>query len=183
MKLAWPKLSKPIRIAGCLLALSPFVFAGLSVCSGVREEVMDVSCISNQKILASELRMYAQDYDDHLPPAAKWMDASTRYTKTDSAYRCPKLRNEHPEDYGYALNSLLSSQSLSKIQSPDTTPMVFDSDWLWRNAHAPGFISLANPPRHHSGGVDSVIYVDGHTKFIRPPALPVKPLSQHQKAD
>ncbi|HLK56804.1 MAG TPA: hypothetical protein VKU00_09580 [Chthonomonadaceae bacterium] len=183
MRLTWPKVSKPIRIAGCLLALTPFIFLCLPVCFGVREEALQVSCLSKEKEQGAALLLYALDFDDHLPPAVTWMDASLPYLKRvdsqpnrnntvniDSLRRCPSVQSAGPEDYGYAMNSLLSGPPLSKLKAPETQPLLFDSDWLWRNAHAPGLTSLANPARHNWGSPrDIVTYADGHAKSILVP--------------
>jgi hypothetical protein len=125
-----------------------------------------ITCQSNLKQLGLGLELYAQDWDGYLPSAALWMDAIYPYERGWSVFHCPAVAKSPPTASGYAFNSSLSQQSLSKLKSPGTVPMVYDSDDLSRNAHATGRIGLCAPPRHPEG--NHIVFANGHAQAIGP---------------
>ncbi len=62
-----------------------------------RENARKANCQSNLKQLSSSILMYAQDYDECLPPAyfgsgtwvAKWSAIVVPYVKNEGVFRCP----------------------------------------------------------------------------------------------
>jgi hypothetical protein len=110
--------------------------------------------------LGTGLRMYAQDNDDRLPSASRWMDRSRQYTRTWVVYHCPEVGGAAPESCGYALNSRLSGADTSRIRRPGSVALACDSRSTARNASAPGLDGLASPPRH-AGPMNWVLYLDG----------------------
>lgn len=108
------------------------------------------------------LALYTSDNDDRLP-TANWMDAAAPYvsgTASADAFRCPAVATG---GYGYAFNSGLLGINVTTVDSPSTTPLVFDSTILTRNALSlPGTTS----PDRHAG--DVTLYLDGHRTPLNP---------------
>lgn len=125
------------------------------------EEYEANECLSNVKQIVLGFLMYAQDHDEHLPPADKWMDEMYPYMRNEEILRCP----EAPElGYGYAFNADLSGANLDEIDNPSEIVLIFDSRLGTRNA-AGGPEALADPPRHNDG--NNYGFVDGHAKWSR----------------
>ena len=140
-----------------------------------REKARSISCLSNIKQMSVGAWMYAQDYDNTLPPGARWMDAMRpSYIKNEAVYRCPSVRggsaSPAASSFGYAFNSRVSQKQVKKIASPATTPLVYDSTNLSRNATDPVASLPADPPRHARG--NNIGYVDGHAKWRTPAGAP-----------
>ena len=83
------------------------------------------------------LELYAADSDGVLPIAGVWMDVTLTYVAEDlqvasrrDLYRTPDAESQ--TDYGIAMNSKLSSVSMSAIRDPGSTVAVFVSnDYSW----------------------------------------------------
>ena len=165
MRRPWPQFSKPIRSICCIIALSPIVFSLSVTWYGNFRSGQYRGCITMERHAAWALNMYANDYDDCLPPAAAWMDATLPYTTDRGEFRCPSAVRANPANYGYAFNSLLAFKHFSQRDDAATTPMVFESNQLGRNANAPNLKTLANPPRHWNR--DNIVYADGHLQYIK----------------
>jgi prepilin-type processing-associated H-X9-DG protein len=107
-----------------------------------RESALATSCVSNCKQLAMGMLMYAQDYDEKLPPmktSAKFQKAVMPYIKNAKIFLCPATQKP------YALNATLNHKSMAKIKTLATTAAIFDA-------------------KPHADGMYSVAYVDGHVK-------------------
>jgi len=134
-------------------------------------------CLVNVKQIATSMQMYAQDYDDHLPAAANWMDASAAYSETSSGgnkavFQCPTVQVKQPSGFGYAFNTKYAGKPFSKIAAPAVAQLVYDSSNLARNA-SDAVTSLPNPARHHgrrfrpgARTFNIMGYVDGHAKAV-----------------
>jgi len=147
----------------------------------IREQNRDAGrmgvCVSNVRQISTALQMYAQDYNDRLPPATIWMDASAPYVdngggKEKVDFRCPTVHVTNPTGYGYAFNSKLSHSALSTITNPSMMRLDYDSSNLRRNAND-AVTSLPNPARHHgrrfrqdSPHVNVMGFADGHAKAV-----------------
>jgi hypothetical protein len=86
------------------------------------------------KTLSQATMLYAGDHSETLPPAKVWMDAiSTRVTEED--FMLGKHQIPPRDGYRVAMNSNLSSKSLSKIDSLDNSFVYFLSYKSERNAN------------------------------------------------
>jgi hypothetical protein len=136
-----------------------------------RERARQAICLSNVKQLSLAMQMYAQDYDDRLPQRANWMDSLELYVKNEAVLHCPSVRQDSPTSYGYAFNSALGGKKRSKLPGLATTPALYDSSNLARNASDP-VTSLPNPPRHLGNVIG---YADGHVARRAPNRSPSAP--------
>ena len=104
-----------------------------------REKARQTMCTSNEKQLSLGVLMYAQDYDDLLPPIANstnsllWNDMVQPYIKNDRVRVCPSDDPAAMNSYG--LNELVfvdlfgapagtSTNALAAIQTPAGTIML-----------------------------------------------------------
>lgn len=105
-----------------------------------REKARQTSCVSNDKQLALGVLMYAQDYDETLPPTAVpneddsilWPDELNPYVKNNQIRFCPSDGEEKLNSYG--LNELnfsdltdddaLPPKNLAAFQSSADTVML-----------------------------------------------------------
>jgi prepilin-type processing-associated H-X9-DG protein len=118
-----------------------------------------VSCISNAKQLATGLLMYAQDYDDRLPPAHSWADGLDPYTKSRSGFVCPTSKQK-PSSYAY--NRLLNRANLKDIADPAAQPALFESFLHGWNA-ASTTATFVTP----HGEFGTIAFADGHARMVR----------------
>lgn len=170
MKRLVPKISRPVRN----LALLCCVFAaGVCLYPLVSEQYQlywkPHLCGENQRHLAQGILMYAQDYDEHLPIAGKWMDASSPYVGNKLDFRCPGVVRRHQEGFGYGFNSDLSSRAVPTIKNPSMTPLIYDSEDRRWNATGPGLREEADARRHsyHHIGKNFYTFLDGHVSPYR----------------
>jgi prepilin-type processing-associated H-X9-DG protein len=168
-----PKQAKPNVIVWILIAVIGGCGCGFCLLAAVlfpvfrqaRVAAIREGCIYNVKQLSAGMLMYAADHDDGLPPAGAWMDDIARYTRgRQDVFTCPSVRRESPGSCGYAMNLAVSVALRGAIASGSTTPLVFDSTILSRNA-ADGPDSMPSPGRH--GGKNTVGYVDGHVAAVQ----------------
>ncbi len=149
---------------------------------GIKESNRDAgrikTCLANVKQTSASMLMYAQDYDDHLPPAATWMDATSTYadnggTKEKQVFRCPTVLVANPAGFGYAYNTKLAGRPLAKIANTAQSQTLYDSTNLERNA-SDAVTSLPSPGRHRgrrfpprrNSGFNIMGYADGHAKAV-----------------
>lgn len=119
-------------------------------------------CLSHLKQLALGQLMYATDWDEVMPPADAWCDATMPYIRKEAIYACPAAR-ESP--WGYAMNSDLSRVSMwapSSPRNPAQTITMYDSTTGSKNANDP-LTSLPSPGRHQRG--NNYAFMDGHAKW------------------
>jgi hypothetical protein len=99
---------------------------------------------------------YAQDWDERLPPARRWVDAiSERHLKRDDIpqiFRCPKSSSP----FSYAFNISLDGVSILQVGYPSETVLLFDDA---------SSLNAFGEWRHLEG--DIYAFVDGHAKWIR----------------
>lgn len=123
-----------------------------------KEKAPSLTCLSNGRQLSLAIMMYSQDYDEHLPLAKNWYDASYAYYK--NRLRCPRLSD--PKGIGYAMDERLSGRSLDKIGAPhDESPLLYESRNILANAHDP-LNSFVGRHDHQMGWIG---FVDGHVKM------------------
>ncbi|HSI72193.1 MAG TPA: hypothetical protein VK934_03380 [Fimbriimonas sp.] len=116
-------------------------------------------CIGNMKQTALGLVMYASDYDDRLPKAAKWMADIEPYTK-GQYLRCGLLKEG---EYGIAMNRFLSGVNTATQPDQDKQPMIYECSDLAKNVseYLPQFAFERHP------GIINLAYLDGQAKTIR----------------
>lgn len=144
-------------LIGCaFLAPVPILAAILfPVFAQAREKARQVSCMSNMKQQGLALMMYAQDYDEVMPPKnAKWMDTLLPYIKDEKVFRCPSVITGQ---FGYAFSPELFGKKFKNIASPATTTAIFESTNLSRNATT-GTVAY----RHRKFA--NTAFADGHVK-------------------
>ncbi|WP_309712137.1 type II secretion system protein [Armatimonas sp.] len=143
-----------LAIVGILYAILFPIFAQ------PRERASQSYCLSNGKQLSLAVMMYSQDYDEYLPLATNWYDASYPYRK--NRLRCPRLSD--PNGIGYAMDERLSGRSLDKIGAPhDKSPLLYESSNFTPNAHD-AVTSFAGRHTNQTGWVG---FVDGHVKMLQ----------------
>lgn len=124
------------------------------------EEKQQQSCLSKVKQLGIVAMMYAQDHDETLPEADKWMDQLLPYLmNNEDILKCPAA----PElEYGYAMNEALSGMKLDNVKDVSATVLFFESALGTRNASG-GPAAVCEPGRHNEG--NNYSYVDGHAQW------------------
>ena len=156
-------LKELLVVLGILGVLTAFLKPIFDQASSVSRRT---GCLSNGKQLSLAVKMYSQDYDEHLPLAANWYDAVHPYHK-GSDFVCFKLPKN--QGVGYAMDDRLSGRSLEKIGAPHAKrPLIFESPNLARNAHDP----IVNFAGRHDGKRGWVGFVDGHVKMFTSEAPP-----------
>lgn len=154
-----------VKALGCVLLIgmaAVILFPVFARSRGPRQ----FSCLSNMKLLALAMRMYAEDCDERLPAGPGWMDATYPYTRNETLFVCPAVKTTGSGFvYGYAYNSVLARTHLPKASGSKVAPLLYDSSNLVRSAFDP-VTSLANPPRH--AGRNVIAFTDGHAKAMTP---------------
>lgn len=110
-----------------------------------REKARQASCQSNEKQLALGLLMYAQDYDEMLPPnaislpppigAIRWPALVMPYIKNEQLFTCPSemtvkiggIPVGNSESCGYGLGCHIYSYPIGKIYIPAETILIADT--------------------------------------------------------
>lgn len=123
------------------------------------------ACLSNLKQTSLATVMYSGDYNDRLPPPARWMDSIFPYIRNETIYRCPSMHGGYfGYGYGYAYNAEIAGANQAKIPHQDTVVLFFESNDLERSACST-IKTLASPPRHN--GTNNIVYLDGHGKALK----------------
>jgi hypothetical protein len=125
-----------LLVAGTMIAL-PLVRAQQS-----GQPDNNTRCLSNAKQVALAALMYAQDYDERLPPmksAAQTQNLLNPYLKNKTLFTCPATQKP------YVFNTRLSGMNTAKIAKPASTPLFCDA-------------------QAHGDGKWTVAYTDGHVK-------------------
>jgi hypothetical protein len=154
--------------AGVTLALVMAIVLALYVRAytsyRVPRAALKAACISNLKQNCQAALAYAADNDGVGPPAA-WMDVlEPRMKSKDGTFHCPVAREAERSAYGYAYNVALVSKLLAETEAKESTPLIFDSMLVARNAVSSPK-NLPNPPRH--GETNCVGFADGHAKAVK----------------
>lgn len=117
------------------------------------------ACLENLKNIYTAASIYSEDVGGRLPPPDQWSDVIGAYAKSKDAFKCPASPS-----FGYAWNGSLGPAEIKKIAQPSTTPLVFDSPVLKKNAvDVP--TNLPSPPRH--GDFNEMLFADGHAGKAR----------------
>jgi hypothetical protein len=160
---------------GCAFIGVPILAAILfPVFAQAREKARQASCASNLKQQGLAILMYTQDYDNRLPPAARWMDVTDPYVGSSAAAvrQCPSVSGggsaANSGVFGYAFDSRLSGRTQSKIASSGQVTMAYDSDDLGRNANDPGTSLAGGKGRHGSRSRpgNNHLFADGSVRWM-----------------
>lgn len=124
---------------------------------GSRSASSSSLCLSNMKQLVTAMAIYELDFDERIPPASIWQDATESYRKPEEFPRCPDAKSP----MSYAMNSAVSGMSVEKMSTPAETVLLFEADAQLPNAHGgqEWFV------RRHNG-MGSIGYTDGHAKRV-----------------
>ena len=149
----------PLRING----LKTAVLAAPELMQG-RAADMKAASQSNLKQLALGIMQYAQDHDDKLPDADRWATeiqpyVTSPYIKADKVFQDPAMLGGK---WGYAYNRTLSGVSLSDLDDPAATVLLFESTAGRKNAADAG--ESLPPVGRHSGGTNYA-FADGHIQW------------------
>lgn len=170
-RISWPDPPPPPRerespaIQALLVLVFVTVLAAilLPIIAIQREHAKARSCLSDLKQVETGLRMYVEDYDNRLPQP-HWMDSLLPYIKNEAALRCLEAERRDSTAFGRAFELNLLGRQFSKVRTPDTTDMIFDSEATHRNAVARIGWGIARPGRHKGG--TNIGFVDGHVKWF-----------------
>jgi prepilin-type N-terminal cleavage/methylation domain-containing protein len=93
-----------------------------------REKARQTACVSNTRQIAQAILMYAQDYDEALPPVAyeeadgddkTWPELIGTYVRNDGVFLCPSdTRSQH---ISYGLNEL----AFVDLEDDPATPPLY----------------------------------------------------------
>jgi prepilin-type processing-associated H-X9-DG protein len=125
-----------------------------------RDKAQQAVSLSNLKQIALCIILYAKDHNEVLPDADQWIDQIRPYVKTESVFRDPAAPDQK---WSYAFNSNLSGVTISEIENPATTVLLFESDADKKNASGEG--DTVPTPGRHSKGTDYA-FADGHPKWL-----------------
>lgn len=136
------------------------LLAGLAlpVVLRARKKERPTGCLSNVKQVTLALFMYAEDSDEHLPPARVWCDAAAPYVKNPQILLCPD--HETREKCSYTFSVAVSSADLGRLPHQDRTWVLWDGAGGW-NVYG-GFDSVEY---RHRGGANFG-YADGHCRWL-----------------
>ncbi len=127
-----------------------------------RDNALKASCQSNMKQQMLGIMQYAQDYDEKLPPASKWVEVLQPYTKSEQIFQCPSMpATTKGPGYGYAYNQYLSGFVQSNIKQPAMTVNVYETLNPSRNWYGRG----TGRAYRHLGG-SNIGFADGHVKWF-----------------
>ncbi len=128
-------------------------------------------CREHLRQLSEALAMYAEDYDQHLPPARQWSEAVAPRVSSPfgdavagrsgrDPFRCPAAASAA----SYGMNAELSGCSIADISDPTETVALFDADAPLRSYA--GVDATVAWGRH--SGAPNVAFVDGHVRAVTP---------------
>jgi prepilin-type processing-associated H-X9-DG protein len=121
------------------------------------------ACLSNVKQLALGQNMYAGDFDDRLPPASGWANATAPYVSNIQVFSCPAIKDRSSDKFGHAFHRSLGLKKTSQIKVPENVVMLLDStDLSWS---ATGGMELL-PPEGRVMKRSAVAFADGHAKRV-----------------
>jgi prepilin-type processing-associated H-X9-DG protein len=122
-----------------------------------KSKAQTINCVNNMKQLALAVRMYANDHNNQLPPAATWCDAVQIYVGNPKVFRCPADPDRRS---AYAFNAKLDGKKDNEID-PQTV-LIFESQAGWNGAGGAERLAL----RHHSSGIVNVAFADGAVRSL-----------------
>lgn len=130
---------------------------GVPALARARTAARSSVCTSNLKQLCLAAHMYAQDWNEQLPPAEGWVEKLQPYFKNAAILRCPVDPQPHP--HSYALNKAVAQLPLAQIARPAETILFYETT-LPNPSPCGGAGDLARHPGHHGRVV--LGFCDGH---------------------
>lgn len=128
----------------------------LQVRQSIEEGARGKACPDNLRQLHKAALLYADAWDDTLPPADRWTDLIREKVPDDKQLHCPSVASANA--YGYAMNAALGGKKWKDVSDAAHVPLFYDSSDLKPNAHD-DVTSLPSPGRHD--GHNNIIYLDG----------------------
>jgi prepilin-type processing-associated H-X9-DG protein len=110
--------------------------------------------------LARGVVAYAQDWDEHFPPADKWGDFISKRPElagNSNLFKCPAADSR----FGYGFNRALDRIAMEDITAPATVVMLFEMNSDTRNGS--GGVAEAIRSGRHSFSAN-IGYADGHVR-------------------
>jgi hypothetical protein len=152
-----------LAICGC--GIVPIIAAILfPVFAQARFAAQKTATISHSKQSALGVIMYSVDFNDRLPPAETWMDATFPYTKNKEAYKSILAAGDDPNKFGLAFRKDLGRKKIIDFDDPERWAMIFDSTLTKWNASS-NLETLPSPGRYQ--GVNIIAFLDGHAKATK----------------
>ena len=106
--------------------------------------------------------MYAQDWDEMLPPSAHWADAAlTRKPVTVKTFHCPEAKSP----YSYVFNKHLDRKPLNELAEPNQIPMIYEGSAVDFNTSSDG--KAIPPALRHNIDATNIGFADGHIRWFR----------------
>ena len=154
-----------------------------------REKARQTSCLNNVKQIMLGVLMYAQDYDETLPPGAlisanptvEWFHAIGPYVMNQQIFVCPsKATTSHAANIGYGWNyqefgyfhgshGTGWATTMGEVERPAETILIGDNEdnGLRTSSGGPRYLYRRHAtylPTVHNGGGNMGL-LDGHAKW------------------
>jgi prepilin-type N-terminal cleavage/methylation domain-containing protein/prepilin-type processing-associated H-X9-DG protein len=120
-----------------------------------REKARASTCLSNQKQIGLAISMYAQDYDETLPPAVLldpntsldtwWEERVAPYVKSGEIGGIMTCPSAPSRAYAYSLNGALSGRSMASVPAPAALVLTGDGAQAPQLAKKPENLPRACP--------------------------------------
>lgn len=129
----------------------------LPALSQAKQKAQAINCVNNLKQLGLAVRIYANDHNDQLPPAATWCDAIQGSVGSPKVFQCP---SEPGRRCAYAFNAKLDGKKEGEID-PQTV-LLYESDAGWNGTGGAGNLK----PHKHSSRTVNVVFADGSVRQL-----------------
>ena len=147
-----------LALAGTIISILFLLFLPVAMLlpalAKAKQRAHTIQCLNNLRQLSVGTRMYAQEHQNHFPPAATWCDALKSEVGSDKVFICPAANPEDRCDYAY--NSRLDGVDSREI-NPHTV-LFFETDPGWNTSGGAEIMSAKS--RH--GRTFVVAFADGH---------------------
>jgi prepilin-type processing-associated H-X9-DG protein len=119
-------------------------------------------CATNLKGLGTAMMVYANDNDDRLPTPGRWCDLLVSETGVGpKSFQCKSVELG---PCNYAMNENLIGVG---FEAPADTVLLFETCPGWNQVGGYDVLSTVG----HRGDGCNILFVDGHTEFIRTESL------------
>lgn len=106
-----------------------------------RNEARKAGSISNAAHVARAMLLYAEEWEDHLPPGSHWEDRIAKKLSSKDLVQLNVPRDQPP--HRLALNASMDRLDLNTIDSPEKTVLLFETASLGKSSV--GGIDIAAP--------------------------------------